>query len=234
MTDATGQRTPALNRTAFDCPNCQAFSQQIWFTMWSRRVGQAGNMIALEDFSRSQCTRCGASCIWLNEALLYPATRIDVPPHEDMPDNVRALYEGARTVGGVSRKSAAALIRLALQTLVDHLEPGSGDVNKKIGRLVSKGLDSQVQQAMDVLRVVGNNAVHPGQIDLDGDDDLVPSLFALANLVVEQMISRPKRMQSLYDALPDAARAAIAKRDAGSAGQVGYDPLTHRVGTAVS
>ena len=213
VADVSEDRTPALFRDAFVCPQCQAFSQHLWFTVFRRRKSYAANMVELEDYNMSTCTLCEASCMWRKESLLYPLARIDVTPHEDMPDNVRVIYEEARTVGVVSRKSAAALIRLALQTLVDSLEPGSGDVNKKIGRLVSKGLDPQVQQAMDVMRVVGNNAVHPGQIDLEGDEALVPSLFALANLVVEQMISRPKRVQSLYDALPDTAREAIAKRD---------------------
>ncbi|GII05306.1 hypothetical protein Pta02_73140 [Planobispora takensis] len=52
------------------------------------------------------------------------------------------------------------------------------------------GLHPQTQQAMDVLRVVGNNAVHPGEIGPDDDPELVPGLFMLVNPVVEQMISR--------------------------------------------
>lgn len=131
-----------------------------------------------------------------------------------MPDNVRAVYDEARSIAGLSRKSAAALLRLALQMLVDELEPTRGDINAKIGILVGRGLGAEVQQAMDVLRIVGNNAVHPGQIDLDGDDVLVPSLFALLNLIVERMIAQPKRIAGLYELLPDGARAAIDRRDA--------------------
>jgi hypothetical protein len=41
------------------------------------------------------------------------------------------------------------------------------------------------------------------------------------NLVVEQMISRPKRVQNLYDALPAGARAAIEKRDSGGRAEGG-------------
>jgi hypothetical protein len=130
-----------------------------------------------------------------------------------MPDHVRAIYEEAQDVASISRKSAAALLRLALQVLIDELEPGPAKINDKIGRLVRRGLDEQVQQAMDVLRVVGNNAVHPGQIDLDAEDDLLPALFSLINLVIEQVIARPNRVAALYLTLPESARQAIQKRD---------------------
>ena len=72
-----------------------------------------------------------------------------------MPDDVRVLYEEAQDVSGVSKKSAAALLRLALQVLVDELERGNENLDKKIGKLVARGLDPGVQQAMDVVRVVG-------------------------------------------------------------------------------
>lgn len=61
--------------------------------------------------------------------------------------------------------------------------------------------------------VVGNNAVHPAQIDLDADDEWLPTLFELVNLIVEQMITRPKRLQGLMSNLPLSVQAAIARRD---------------------
>ena len=123
------------------------------------------------------------------------------------------LDQEARSVAAVSRRSAVALLRLTLQVLVDGLEPGSADLDEKIGRLVGRGrLAQQIQQALDVLRVVGNNAVHPGQIDVD-DEDLVLSLQKLTNLIVERMIEEPRAIDDLYTTLPERARGAIARRD---------------------
>jgi len=134
-----------------------------------------------------------------------------------MPDDVRVLYEEAQDVSGVSKKSAAALLRLALQVLVDELERGNENLDKKIGKLVARGLDPGVQQAMDVVRVVGNNAVHPGQIDLESDDgELTTALFGLLNLIVEQVVSRPKRLAELFGTLPPGALEGIARRDGGN------------------
>jgi hypothetical protein len=92
---------------------------------------------------------------------------------------------------------------------------GAGkNINDDIRTLVSKGLPVMVQQALDVCRVVGNNAVHPGEIQLNDTPEIAQSLFRLINIIVEEMITKPKEIEKIYTALPEAARNAIAKRDA--------------------
>lgn len=81
---------------------------------------------------------------------------------------------------------------------------------------MKKGLDERVQKSLDVVRVVGNNAVHPGQINLKDDRATAENLFILLNLVTEIMISQPKHVKSMYDSLPEAALKAIGKRDGSS------------------
>ena len=66
---------------------------------------------------------------------------------------------------------------------------------------------------MDVLRVVGNNAVHPGQIELKDDKATALKLFDALNLVVERLISTPKKIGELFQGLPDGALEQIEKRD---------------------
>ncbi len=66
--------------------------------------------------------------------------------------------------------------------------------------------------SLDIVRVVGNNAVHPGQIDTD-DLGVVGNLFSLINITTEMMISVPNKISSLYGALPSGALQAIQKRD---------------------
>ena len=87
-------------------------------------------------------------------------------------------------------------------------------INADIKELVAGGLDPRVQKALDAVRVIGNNAVHPGQIDLRDDRATAESLFGLLNLIAEKMISEPKHVDQIYASLPAGALEAIDKRDA--------------------
>ena len=71
----------------------------------------------------------------------------------------------------------------------------------------------EVQQALDFCRVVGNNAVHPGVINLNDSPEVAHNLFEMINFIVEDRISRPKHVQSLYANLPEENRKAIESRD---------------------
>lgn len=63
------------------------------------------------------------------------------------------------------------------------------------------------------VRVIDNNAVHPGSIDLRDDRATAESLFRLLNLISENMISEPKHVDKIYATLPPNVLAAIETRD---------------------
>jgi hypothetical protein len=88
------------------------------------------------------------------------------------------------------------------------------NLNSDIGALVRQGLDPVVQQALDVVRVVGNNAVHPGQIDLNDNREIAAKLFGLVNVIVLTMITARKQIGEMFEGLPESAKTAIEKRDA--------------------
>jgi hypothetical protein len=145
--------------------------------------------------------------------MLIPSGGTAELPHPDMPESVRADYEEAREICGASPRAAAALLRLAIQKLCKELgEPGK-DISDDIANLVKKGLPLEIQQALDIIRVVGNNAVHPGELQPDDIAEVAYSLFELTNQIVEERISKPKKLQSLFARLPQGARNAIHKRD---------------------
>jgi len=70
-----------------------------------------------------------------------------------------------------------------------------------------------VQKSLDVVRVVGNEAVHPGTMDLKDDRDTATTLFGLVNAITDQMITHPKTVNAMYEKLPPGKKAAIAARD---------------------
>ena len=86
-------------------------------------------------------------------------------------------------------------------------------MNLKIADLVSKGLPPRIQQMLDSVRVIGNNAVHPGEIDLSDNAQLASSLLDFINLIVENQISQPKRINEVYNNLPESILQSIERRD---------------------
>jgi hypothetical protein len=156
---------------------------------------------------------CGEFGVWKMGKIVFPRVKMASPPNPDFPDNAKGDYEEARTIVAESPRGAAALLRLAVQELCVHLgEPGK-NLNDDIGKLVAKGLPVKVQEALDAVRVIGNNAVHPGQIDLKDDPETAAALFGLVNFIGEKMISEPKHIEGLYGSLPGGALDQIKKRD---------------------
>jgi len=132
-----------------------------------------------------------------------------------LPPEVKADFEEASRIVNLSRRGAAALLRPAIQKPCSTLEPNK-KLNEAIGSLVKKGLNVQIQQALDIVRVIGNNAVHPGEINLQDDKTTAVRLFELVNLIAEQMISQPKHVKAMFDSLPETAREQIERRDKSS------------------
>lgn len=144
--------------------------------------------------------------------MVYPVQLGGTPPHDDLPEELKADYQEALAVANQSPRAAAALIRLILQKLMPHIGGVGKSVNQDISNL-SKTFPVEVQQAMDVCRVIGNQAVHPGEIDLSDTPEIAHSLFGLINFITEVCIAQQKRAAALFNGLPEGAKQAIAKRD---------------------
>jgi hypothetical protein len=147
------------------------------------------------------------------KAIIYPKASSAPMPTEEMPTDVADDYSEARKLVGDSPRAAAALLRLAVQKLMPHLGEKGEDINHDIGELVKKGLPEKIKKGLDSLRVIGNNAVHPGQIDLKDDKATATSLFELLNMIVDVMIAQPRRVEEIYAKVPESAKEAIQKRD---------------------
>lgn len=211
-----GVNYPGPGKSAFDCPHCGAFAQQIS----ANKVSTAGQILGhgqTQDsgvWTGTRCVRCEQTVIWRDDEMMYPAGRIGPRASSDMPADALKLYEEARAVGGQSPRSAAALLRLATEVLVNGLDPAAGTLYQKIGRLQERGLAQQIVDALDVLRVIGNNAVHPGEIVMSEQPETVGALFAVLNHVVTEVVTKEREIRQLKKLLPEDARAAIERRDA--------------------
>ena len=103
---------------------------------------------------------------------------------------------------------------MCVQHLLIALGGKGKNLDDDIAKLVVEGLPWQVRDALDICRVVGNNAVHPGEINIDDDPEIVSQLFELINFIVRETIERNKTIMAMYEKLPTGAREAITKRDA--------------------
>lgn len=145
--------------------------------------------------------------------MVYPDASLVPLANPDLSVEIAQDYSEAGQIVDRSPRGSCALLRLAIQKLCVELGEAGRNINDDIASLVRKGLDIKIQQALDIVRVVGNNAVHPGQIDLKDDRDIALKLFGLVNLIADVMISQPKHIQELFDSLPGTAKDAIERRD---------------------
>jgi hypothetical protein len=165
-------------------------------------------------FSVATCGSCGNITLWVDKALLFPRETPVAAPNVDMDADIQTLYLEAASIVVDSPRGATALLRLALQLLLKQLGKSGNNINNDIKELVSDGLSSKIQKALDLLRVVGNNAVHPGQIDLNDGKEIALKLFHVLNFIADEMITKPKELDLLYsDVVPDETKQHINTRD---------------------
>ena len=167
----------------------------------------------IKGISFSKCSHCEKESVWVDSQLVFPRTSSAPFPASDLPEDLKRDYIEAREILNDSPRGAAALLRLVVQKLCKHLgEPGK-DLNTDIASLVKRGLNPLIQKSLDVVRVIGNEAVHPGVMDLRDDPDSATNLFKLINFITEAMITQPAEINSVYGAIPKDKLDQIVKRD---------------------
>jgi hypothetical protein len=168
------------------------------------------------NLAMSLCHSCDAFAIWAKDKIAWPAHSIKVEPHPDIPADIKDDFIEAAGIVDKSPRGSAALSRLVVQRLVAHLGGKGKNINEDIALLVKNGLEPEIQKALDIVRVTGNNAVHPGEIALKEDHGTAIALLQLINLVVERRISTQKRIEEMFGNLPEGALKQISDRDAGT------------------
>ncbi|MEW6617057.1 MAG: DUF4145 domain-containing protein [Patescibacteria group bacterium] len=218
----------------FHCPHCGVFAKQRWshlsavgdcYTTANRNrySGQVydsnirnltpitGNLP--ETWTISICEHCSNVSVWKDSSMIFPKKIVVEKPNSDLSEEIQSDYLEAANILDDSPRSAAAILRLALQKLCIQLGEKGENINDDIAALVKKGLNPTIQKSLDALRITGNNAVHPGELDLKEDTTRVVKLFGLLNFIAEKMITEPKEIRAFYDELPDGAKQAVQKRD---------------------
>lgn len=216
---------PSFMQDVFTCPFCDVTAKQEWYgnnyalpaslktddpmkkdTIQFGSYGIPDSEIRRWTFAK--CANCGQMSVWHDTEMVYPEHCPVDEPNLDMPEAVENKYREAAKVVSLSPVSAAALLRLALQLLLaDILESEStGNIYRDIDTLKKRQLDSSLIKALDIIRITGNESVHPGTIDLNESKEDALYLFDLLNMICDQCYTQPKRMQEMYEKLPESKR----------------------------
>jgi hypothetical protein len=205
-------KIPRYRETAFHCPFCNVYANQIWSNTLYFSL-DSGNRGPIDSLEVCHCSHCNKISIWYEEKMIYPDYFKIEPPNPDLNEDIKKDYKEAASIVQKSPRGAVALLRLAIQKLMIQLGEKGIDLNTDIANLVKKGLSETVQQSLDALRVIGNEAVHPGELDLRDDQITAEQLFKLVNFIAEKMITEPKEIKEIYDKIPDSKKQQIEKRN---------------------
>lgn len=228
-------------KKSFNCPHCFVFAQQKWNQVRSQSetiVDSVGDRILNEYYEIEKgtgithyrdrdmlpssilafciCQSCKKPSLWYKNSLVYPIQNAVEDPNPLMPPEVMEIYNEARSVLNLSPRSSAALLRLGLEKLLPYLGAKKGNINQMIKQLVQeRKVIGKLQEAMDTLRVVGNDAVHPGLIDLEGRDnrDVSLALFKILNFIVAETLESDETINELYSLIPEGPMKGIKDRE---------------------
>lgn len=212
---------PKFNESKFNCPLCNAYSVQRWygatpdFPQYEHDTEYAQKT---KKVAYCFCLSCGDYTIWVDKKIIFPLINGAPLPNPDMPTEVKDVYEEGRSIMSKSPRSACALLRLALEILLDDINgKNKKSLNQNIGILVSANkIAPEIKQSMDILRVTGDAVLHPAIIDIENTEkpETAIKMFELLNIVTKTLISDPKLIQEYYDSnIPQPQKDAIDKRD---------------------
>ena len=191
---------PQFKETKFNCVFCGVFAKQTWSQLHDTNAKNYSPIYS------NKCTHCGQIAYWHKENMVIPEDSPIEPPHNDMPEEIVQEYNEARFIFKKSPGAAAALLRQATQKLLVILNETGKNLDDDIKSLVEKGLPAQIEQSLNFCKVIGNDAVQPGVINLKDSTEIAENLFSAVNFIIEDRISQQQKIDKLYNKLPEAAK----------------------------
>ena len=209
---------PEFKKTEFNCPFCEVYARQDWNSFLGKYRGGKSTNSFFDGASPYAyycfCNHCKQHSIWVNEKMVFPDSTNVPMPNDDLSDEIKNDYNEAASIFEKSPRAAAALLRLIIEKLCIKFECQGKSLNDKIGYLVKeKGLNSRVTKAFDTIRILGNESVHPGHINLNDNREVAFKLFGLVNFIAEKMITEEKELDKIYGILPEGHKKAIDGRN---------------------
>jgi hypothetical protein len=107
------------------------------------------------------------------------------------PAFVEEDVEEAAAILNESPRGATALMRVCIQKLMPLLKQDGEKLNDSMSSLVRKGLEVEIQEAMEVLQVLGNDPVQPTSLDTQEDKQMALRFVDSLKAILERrMLNR--------------------------------------------
>jgi hypothetical protein len=161
--------------------------------------------VKLLNLHVSRCYNCkgqyGSATDWCfpsgetNRQRLFEAEFEEVEEHveEDGEDEeVSEVFEEAAAILNKFPRGAAALTHVCIQNMIPLLEQTGKNLDENISSLVRKGLEVEIQQAMDVLQVVRKSPSQTTEVDLKEENETAKNfLTSLRQILKRRMLKKP-------------------------------------------
>src|ERR1700738_3084816 len=156
--------------------------------------------VKLLNLHVSRCYNCKGFTVWVRDRLVFPVTVEEAPhviegefqgavvdlqaPAEDVQhgnehvqanaeevDEASEDFEEAAAILNKFPRGAAALTRICIQKMMPLVKENGKDLEENSSSLGRKGLEVEIQQAMDVLQVVRKNPSQTTEVDLKEENE---------------------------------------------------------------
>ncbi|MGZ5051043.1 MAG: DUF4145 domain-containing protein [Methylobacter sp.] len=203
---------PEYKKQWFHCIHCGVEAEQSWhnFYCWNRFHG---GYVIHEPLEFSVCNHCKKCSYWYDGKLVVPQSALVPAAHQDMPAECVDDFNEARAIVDMSPKAAAALLRLALRKLLIEVGEDGCNIKANIANLIDNGLPAEVQQVLASCGMSDSSAKDPGEIVYSDTQDGAYHMFNIINFIVEDRISRPMQIESLFAQLPESVKKAADRHD---------------------
>jgi hypothetical protein len=95
-------------------------------------------------------------------------------------------FEEAAAILNKSPRGAAALIRICIQNMMPLMKETGKNLDENISSLVRKGLEVEIQQAMDVLQVIRRNPGQESDVDLRDETAIATRMLESLKEILER------------------------------------------------
>ena len=176
--------------------------------------------VKLLNLHVSRCYNCKGFTVWVRDRLVFPVTVEEAPhviegefqgavvdlqaPAEDVQhgnehvqanaeevDEASEDFEEAAAILNKFPRGAAALTRICIQKMMPLVKGNAKNQDENFSSLVRKGLEVEIQQAMDVLQVVRKSPLQRSEVDLKEENEAAKNfLNSLRDILGRRMLKK--------------------------------------------